>query len=133
VLFLQDEGGQNVHAIPDLGFCFVGSQLGPIRIEFKVVKVSQRGESVKLTSKQINDWCQSSTFSEKPHCWIGVDEGESQYYFWQQAAIAPLIERVQPARGYRTVHLPQLIIRDSHFMAIFRELLGFAMQQSLCP
>src|SRR5947207_10130344 len=84
LLFMHDEGGQNANAMPDLCFQFLGSQAGPIRIEFKVVKApSQRG-SVKLTAKQVNDWCQTSPYPEKPHCWMGVDEAESQYYFWEQ-------------------------------------------------
>src|SRR5581483_7975286 len=74
MLFMHDEGGQNVNAVPDLCFQFLGSQNGPIRIEFKVVKAPNQGGSVKLTAKQVNDWCQASLYPDKPHCWIGVDE-----------------------------------------------------------
>lgn len=54
--------------LPDLCFQFLGSPSGPIRIEFKTVKATSQGGSVKLTAKQVNDWCQTSTFSNKPHC-----------------------------------------------------------------
>lgn len=133
MLFMHDEGGQNANALPDLSFQFFGSRNGPIRIEFKVVKASHQSWSVKLTAKQVNDWCQTSTYRDKPHCWIGVDETESQYYFWEQPAIEPAIQLVHPANGYRTVPIPTSVLQYSRLLSVFRVLLEFAEHKELCP
>jgi hypothetical protein len=133
VVFLQDEGGKNPNAIPDLGFRFLGSQAGPIRIEFKVVKAVTQGGSVKLTRKQVADWRQASAFSDKPHCWIGVNPDEARYFFWDHADIEAAIQGVHPAPGDRVVRVPPTAVSDKHFLAVFRALLQFAKQQKLCP
>lgn len=98
-----------------------------------MVKAVTRGVRVKLTRKQVADWCETSTYTEKPHCWIGVDENESQYYFWKHSAIEPFIQRAHPARRDRTISMPTGIAGQEHFLAVFRELLLFASQNRLCP
>lgn len=133
LFFMHDEGGQSANALPDLCFQFLGSQAGPIRIEFKVVKDSSRGRGVKLTANQVNGWCTSSSSSDKPHCWIGVHEGGEIYFFWEHAAIEPLIEQALPCNGYRTIRVPMPTLQCTHFLAVFRALLQFAEQRGLCP
>jgi hypothetical protein len=141
IIFMHDQGGTNANAVPDLCFNFIGANNGPIRIEFKVVKHSRNGGSVSLTNKQVNNWCQSSTTLEKPHCWIGVDE-RGNYYFWEQTVIEPLIEAVfQRIRnlaiprgsGNRNVPVPASARASYELISAFRLLLEFANQHHMCP
>jgi hypothetical protein len=128
IVFMQDDGGKNPHAIPDFCFNFSGSTSGPIRIEFKVLNASNR---VGLTRKQLDDWRQNSTYPDKPHCWIAVDR-EMSYFFWEQAAIGPLIEQVWPSDSGGWVQIPTSAAPHKEFLSVFRSLLQFAHQNQFC-